>query len=196
MAYNIAQRSLAQVQHTLSAGTDRLRALLPGTGSFRALRDRLGRHEGIRGMLAGEADHAAGGVRGATGSSGVGALEFPSFLQFFGSRYSLALLGLSLVINRIHAVVPPANQYRSKARVRALVRAPAIIALVRACFLIVGMLVSMSDSKEGHSPYYYTIRQTLQISQGTRHADVLWSCFVAVCIACGSESFVRALDHE
>lgn len=95
----------------------------------------------------------------------------------------------------MHVNVP----YRSSAKVRAICRAPAIILLTRAILLIVGMIVRMTENKQAASAspkYYYSIKNAFEIHSQTTHADVLWSCFVATCIACANESFIRALDHE
>ena len=127
--------------------------------------------------------------------------DFPSFLAFFSSRYALALIVLTLVINRIHATVHVNIPYRSSAKVRSICRLPAIVLLTRACLLLVGMMVRMNEYDQADAlakgyRYYYSVRSAIEVDNQVSHADVLWSCFVASCVACANESFIRALDHE
>ena len=127
--------------------------------------------------------------------------DFPSFLAFFTSRYTIALIVLTLIINRIHATVHVNIPYRSSTKVRLICRLPAILLLTRACLLVIGMMAKMSKEDavqltgQGYQ-FYYSLRSTFEADSRISHADVLWSCFVASCIACANESFIRALDHE
>lgn len=150
---------------------------------------------------AGTGNNAGGG--GGQQGSRTRHVEFPSFLAFFTSRYTVALILLSLVISRIHAVVRVNVPYRSSARVRAICRAPAIFLLTRASLLVIAMMlrmaaeqVSAAAASEAVQPSYYSLRTVLDLDKRTTHADVLWSCFIATCVACANESFIRALDNE
>ena len=151
---------------------------------------------------------AAGANNAAAAGSNAGArpnhLDFPSFWHFFTSRYSIVLLILSLLVNRIHAVVPPSNagvqRYRSSKRVRAIVRAPAILLLARACILILGMTVRLNIQEGGGGPGkhlgFVRMGGDNAVITGRDHSDIMWACFVAACMGVCSESFIRALDHE
>lgn len=139
-------------------------------------------------------------------------LDFPSFFTFFTSKYAFLLCFLTLLINRIHHIVPPTIPYRSSIKIRALVRGPAIFLLARATFRIVSLMLRLmaaagnSSVTEGtgtgtKAGYASLVMGRLtgnsdKLIRGSEHADVLWLSFVACCVACASESFVRALDHE
>lgn len=125
-------------------------------------------------------------------------IEFPAFWSFIGSRYTVAFILCTGLANRIIAVVPPNLQipYQSSAKTRALVRAPAIILLARSCILILGMLGQLSGEQGVQA--YYSVKAGSLLSQESNltHTSVLWSCFIAACMAVVCESFVRALDRE
>lgn len=136
----------------------------------------------------------AGGAHGGAGAT----VDFPAFWSFVGSRYTVALILCTGLANRIIAIVPPNLQipYRSSAKTRALVRSPAILLLARSCILILGMLAKLSGDQGVQA--YYSVKAGNLLSQDSSltHANVLWSCFVAACVAVACESFVRALDRE
>jgi hypothetical protein len=138
----------------------------------------------------------AGGTPG--GGAGGVTIDFPAFWSFIGSRYTVALILCTGLANRIIAIVPPNLQipYRSSAKTRALVRSPAILLLARSCILILGMLAKLSGDQGVQA--YYSVKAGNLLSQESSltHANVLWSCFVAACVAVACESFVRALDRE
>jgi hypothetical protein len=144
-----------------------------------------------------EQAHEQPGAAGANGA-GVHHVDFPAFWSFIGSRYTVGLVLCTGLANRIMAIVPPNLQvpYRSSAKTRALVRAPAILLLARSCILILSMLAKLSG-EQGLQAYYSVKAGSLLSQQSSlTHADVLWSCFVAACVAVACESFVRALDRE
>lgn len=136
---------------------------------------------------------------GARNAAAAPTVDFPAFYAFISSRYTVALLLCAALANRIIAVVPPNLQiaYRSSAKTRALVRAPAIFLLARSCVLILAMLSKMSDDQGSQA--FYSIKADSLLGQqqaSLTHANVLWSCFLAACVAVACESFVRALDRE
>lgn len=165
------------------------------------------------GSAPGPGDAGNGRQRRRTRNDGM--LDFPSFFTFFTSKYALLLCFLTLVINRIHHIVPPSIPYRSSTRIRALVRGPAIFLLARATFRIVSLTLRLAAiaaaaaeagattegsgtaSKAGYASLVMgRLAGNSDKIRGSEHADVLWLSFVACCVACASESFVRALDHE
>lgn len=160
------------------------------------------------GEQTGNAAAAAGGAGGGTANAATGAsnggrpthLDFPSFWHFFTSRYSIVLLILSLLVNRIHAVVPPSNRgYISTRKIRAIVRAPAILLLARACVMIVEMTMRMNAQDNGGGSKalgFVRMGWSTEVITGRDHSDIMWACFVAACMGVCSESFIRALDHE
>lgn len=145
-------------------------------------------------------DAAAGGGAAANNAGGARvSIDFPAFWSFIGSRYTIALLLCAALANRIIAIVPPNLQipYRSSAKTRALVRSPAIFLLARSCLLILGMLAKLSEEQGAQAYYSVKAGSLLGRQQASlTHADVLWSCFLAACVAVACESFVRALDRE
>ena len=160
------------------------------------------------GQAGNAASAGAGGGGGGTANAATGAgnggrpthLDFPSFWHFFTSRYSIVLLILSLLVNRIHAVVPPSNRgYISTRKIRAIVRAPAILLLARACFMIVEMTMRMNAQDNGGGSKalgFVRMGGSTEVITGRDHSDIMWACFVAACMGVCSESFIRALDHE
>lgn len=122
--------------------------------------------------------------------------EYPQFLQFFVSKYALVLVLLTFVINRIHHLVPPRIPYRTSYKVRALVRGPAIFLLLRSCVRLLAMMMQMSGAEDGITTGNYTLLRDSILGESTKHADILWGCFISASVACAAESFTRALDHE
>lgn len=161
-----------------------------------ALSDRISdRAEALVAMYEQAQEQPGGGGRNGSAAATV---DFPAFWSFIGSRYTVALILCTGLANRIIAVVPPNLQipYRSSAKTRALVRAPAILLLARSCILILGMLAKLSGGQGAQA--YYSVKAGNLLSQDSSlsHAGILWSCFVAACVAVTCESFVRALDRE
>lgn len=217
-------RSISISFHLPVPGYGYAQRLKAGVGrAWQAIQDHQQEHQRDgHVVVAGAAQGAAGAIPAAgarrpgpppspPAGAGAATADFPSFWAFFTSRYSIVLLLLSLLVNRIHAVVPPSNtRYRSSKRVRAIVRAPAILLLARACILILGMTVKLgavegaaSQGARGGALGFVRMSSAWaarsaqgQLITGRDHSDIMWACFVAASAGVCSESFIRALDHE
>lgn len=136
---------------------------------------------------------------------------------FLRSSFFLSLLALSIIVNRIHHLVPPRRPLHSplSPSLRAFLRLPSLLLLFRAVLLLSFILLD----QKGYAPTLWTgARATIKLvgwstawagkSELLRLVDlgvqlkdaevsrVLWEPFVAVGAAVVTETFVRALADD
>lgn len=136
----------------------------------------------------------------------------PSFTH---SSYFISLMLGSVVVNRIHHLVPPRAPLRHPLSpvLRAAIRVPSLLLLHRAVILLSAVLLT----QKGYTPLGWTgakglvklvgwstvwagkseLLRLVQENLGVEQAmapQIMWEVFIATAIASVSETFVRALN--
>ncbi|KAM0756102.1 hypothetical protein T439DRAFT_320792 [Meredithblackwellia eburnea MCA 4105] len=153
----------------------------------------------------------AAAAAGAAGSARAGqaAAEIAGPWSFLWSGFSLTLLVLSILINRIHALVPPRRPQgrRINQTIRFLIRLPSLIGLTCA-IIILAPPFELPFTLPVPFPLNLLLRvlpfslETLSLptwllsNPDRTDRDVLWLTFLAVSLAILTDTFVRALDDD
>ncbi|KAM0791959.1 hypothetical protein ACM66B_004210 [Microbotryomycetes sp. NB124-2] len=175
---------------------------------IRAARDTVGTREQAHLNAIGDVAPTAAGIN----RNPTNLVEPPSALSFLTSSYFCLIVALSVISNRIHAVVPPrrALNHTPSPTVCRVLRLPSLLLLARTVFLLtVTILVA-----RGYNPMHWTSVPTLartltwlttwagksslpQIEKtgiaAVKADQICWETFLAVALAALTENFMRAL---
>ncbi|KAG0329776.1 hypothetical protein BGZ99_000512 [Dissophora globulifera] len=158
------------------------------------------------GLLAGTG--AASGVQGegsqaaaaadfaASAASGTGAGAFaagsktlqtpPSILHFFTSPYFLVLCFMSIVMNRINAIVAPRNPHPLKLSVRFALKIPAFYLLMKSAVITLALLTQ-------DRPALPLSWMLAGVRASYTESSALWLSFIAMGVSCTVDSFIANL---
>ncbi|KAG0057225.1 hypothetical protein BGZ83_000638 [Gryganskiella cystojenkinii] len=131
---------------------------------------------------------AASGPGGAAAAAAKILQVQPSLIQFFTSPYCLLLCFLSIVLNRINAIVAPRNPHPLKLSVRFALKLPALYLLMKS-FLIT--LALLTQDQQSILPLGWML-SSLRTSYNESHA--LWLSFIAMGVSCTIDSFIANLN--
>lgn len=131
------------------------------------------------------------------------------------SSYFLTLIAGSIVVNRIHHLVPPRAPLRHplSPALRAVIRLPSLLLLLRAVLLLSTVLftqkgynplecigatsliklVGWGTAWAGKSELLRLVQEGLRV-QDAMAPQIMWEVFIATAVASVSETFVRALN--
>ncbi|KAK3813388.1 MAG: hypothetical protein J3Q66DRAFT_348206 [Benniella sp.] len=132
--------------------------------------------------------HNGAGFKAAAGGKSVHHNQ-PTILQFFLSPYFLLLCFMSIVMNRINAIVAPRNPHPLKLSVRFALKLPAFFLLMKSALTTLALLT------EDRS----TIPMAWMISglkTSYTESQALWLSFVALGVSCMLDSFVNNLNSS
>ncbi|RUP50076.1 hypothetical protein BC936DRAFT_140428 [Jimgerdemannia flammicorona] len=114
----------------------------------------------------------------------------PTFINFFVSPYFLVLLFLSIVINRIHAIVSPRNAHPLPFLTKLGVRTPSIFLLCKSITILLSFLSSIHEWRD-HLPSFVA-----EASAGMKGGDVLWAAFKAMSTVTIIETFLSCVERR
>ncbi|KAF9291335.1 hypothetical protein BGZ68_004423 [Mortierella alpina] len=128
------------------------------------------------------------GSAGATSSSnGAKMLQSqPSMIHFFTSPYFLLLCFMSIVMNRINAIVAPRNPHPLKLSVRFALKIPAFYLLMKSVLIT----LALTTQDRPTLPLVWML-SGLRTSYDESHA--LWLSFIAMGVSCTIDSFIANL---
>ncbi|KAF9080808.1 hypothetical protein BGX23_001637 [Mortierella sp. AD031] len=150
------------------------------------------------------ASSSTGPAAVSTGGSGSGGLtgyglqngrllhSQPSMIHFFISPYFLLLCFMSIVLNRINAIVAPRNPHPLKLSVRFALKLPSFYLLIKSA-LITLALVTQDQGGIGGS-LGLTWMSSLKTSYNESQA--LWLSFIAMGVSCTIDSFIVNLHSN
>ncbi|KAF9581308.1 hypothetical protein BGW38_001725 [Lunasporangiospora selenospora] len=163
-----------------------------GIDSAASLAASLGAN-GISGSGAGAGSGAAAsgvnlGLGGFVGGYGSGsrALHTPSAIGFFTSSYFLLLFFMSIIVNRINAIVAPRNPHPLKLSVRFALKIPAFYLLIKSILVMAALLTQDQTSV----PLAWML-SGIRARYTESHA--LWLSFIAMGVSSTIDSFIANL---
>ncbi|KAF9429818.1 hypothetical protein BGZ94_009346 [Podila epigama] len=106
----------------------------------------------------------------------------PSMANFFTSRYFLLMFFVSIVMNRINAIVAPRNPHPLKLSVRFALKIPAFFLLAKSA-IVTGSLIL----RQFHPDLFKT---------SYTESNALWLSFVAMGVSCTLDSFISNLHSN
>ncbi|CAO3575096.1 unnamed protein product [Mortierella alpina] len=180
------------LEHTV-LGSSRLIGPFDGFGSINSLMANAGNsdlgtiHNGstVRSNHPGHAGASSAGT--AAGSSGAKMLQSqPSMIHFFTSPYFLLLCFMSIVMNRINAIVAPRNPHPLKLSVRFALKLPAFYLLMKSVLIT----LALTTQDRPTLPFVWML-SGLRTSYDESHA--LWLSFIAMGVSCTIDSFIANL---
>ncbi|KAF9174660.1 hypothetical protein BGX20_010341 [Mortierella sp. AD010] len=137
--------------------------------------------------VSGSAGTAIGANSGAGAGTGAKILQSqPSMIHFFTSPYFLLLCFMSIVLNRINAIVAPRNPHPLKLSVRFALKIPAFYLLMKSALITIALLIQDQPSM----PFAWLFSD-LKTTYNESHA--LWLSFIAMGVTCTSDSFIANL---
>ncbi|KAF9955087.1 hypothetical protein BGZ70_010354 [Mortierella alpina] len=179
------------LEHTV-LGSSRLIGPFDGFGSINSLiatgNSDLGTtHNGstVRSNHPGPAGATSAG--NAARSTGAKMLQSqPSMIHFFTSPYFLLLCFMSIVMNRINAIVAPRNPHPLKLSVRFALKLPAFYLLMKSVLIT----LALTTQDRPTLPLVWML-SGLRTSYDESHA--LWLSFIAMGVSCTVDSFIANL---
>ncbi|KAF9439073.1 hypothetical protein BGZ76_000035, partial [Entomortierella beljakovae] len=130
---------------------------------------------------------AAGTGSGVAVGSGVKMIQSqPSVIHFFTSPYFLLLCFMSIVMNRINAIVAPRNPHPLKLSVRFALKLPAFYLLMKSALITLALLIQDRPS----IPLAWLLSD-LKTTYNESHA--LWLSFIAMGVTFTIDSFIANL---
>ncbi|KAF8984517.1 hypothetical protein BGZ46_007777 [Entomortierella lignicola] len=147
-----------------------------------------------RGSIAQGSGSVNGSISAAIGvNSGAGGVTSsklmqtqPSMIHFFTSPYFLLLCFMSIVMNRINAIVAPRNPHPLKLSVRFALKIPAFYLLMKSALITIALLIQDQPT----FPLAW-IFSDIKTTYNESHA--LWLSFIAMGVTCTSDSFIANL---
>ncbi|KAG0213598.1 hypothetical protein BGX28_004015 [Mortierella sp. GBA30] len=127
----------------------------------------------------------SGGVAGATGANML--QSQPSMIHFFTSPYFLLLCFMSIVMNRINAIVVPRNPHPLKLSVRFALKLPAFYLLMKSVLIT----LALTTQDRQYVPLLGWMLSGLRTTYDESHA--LWLSFIAMGISCTIDAFIANL---
>ncbi|KAF9907815.1 hypothetical protein EC991_010507 [Linnemannia zychae] len=109
----------------------------------------------------------------------------PSMIHFFTSPYFLLLCFMSIVLNRINAIVAPRNPHPLKLSVRFALKLPSFYLLMKSA------LITFALVTQDHGLGWIS---NLKTSYNESHA--LWLSFIAMGVSCTIDSFIANLHSN
>ncbi|KAF9561197.1 hypothetical protein EC968_005824 [Mortierella alpina] len=180
------------MEHTV-LGSSRLVGPFDGFGSINSLMasnaqgDLGSTHNGstVRSHPPGPAGATSTG--NGAGSAGAKMLQSqPSMIHFFTSPYFLLLCFMSIVMNRINAIVAPRNPHPLKLSVRFALKLPAFYLLMKSVLIT----LALTTQDRPTLPFAWML-SGLRTSYDESHA--LWLSFIAMGVSCTIDSFIANL---
>ncbi|KAK3844889.1 MAG: hypothetical protein J3R72DRAFT_58318 [Linnemannia gamsii] len=113
----------------------------------------------------------------------------PSMIHFFTSPYFLLLCFMSIVLNRINAIVAPRNPHPLKLSVRFALKLPSFYLLMKSALITLALVTQDHGSLMGLG-----WMSNLKTSYNESHA--LWLSFIAMGISCTIDSFIANLHSN
>ncbi|KAF9128269.1 hypothetical protein BGW39_005213 [Mortierella sp. 14UC] len=144
------------------------------------------------------ASGAAGVSAGGSGSGGMAGYGLhnsrllhsqPSMIHFFTSPYFLLLCFMSIVLNRINAIVAPRNPHPLKLSVRFALKLPSFYLLMKSALITLALVTQDHESLAGMG-----WMSSLKTSYNESHA--LWLSFIAMGVSCTIDSFIANLHSN
>ncbi|KAF9293828.1 hypothetical protein BGZ88_004829 [Linnemannia elongata] len=115
----------------------------------------------------------------------------PSMIHFFTSPYFLLLCFMSIVLNRINAIVAPRNPHPLKMSVRFALKLPAFYLLMKSALITLALVTQDSGAGAGLG---LTWMSNFKTSYNESHA--LWLSFIAMGVSCTIDSFIANLHSN
>ncbi|KAG0332420.1 hypothetical protein BG004_001275 [Podila humilis] len=110
----------------------------------------------------------------------------PSMANFFTSHYFLLMFFVSIVMNRINAIVAPRNPHPLKLSVRFALKIPAFYLLAKSTIITGALLLNHSQQTTVSGLF----------SMPYTEANALWLSFVAMGVSCTMDSFISNLHNN
>ncbi|KAG0081138.1 hypothetical protein BGZ92_000346 [Podila epicladia] len=108
----------------------------------------------------------------------------PSMANFFTSHYFLLMFFVSIVMNRINAIVAPRNPHPLKLSVRFALKIPAFYLLMKSALVTGSLFLNQGQPTTSIFQASYT------------ESSALWLSFVAVSVSCTVDSFISNLHNN
>ncbi|KAF9376080.1 hypothetical protein CPB97_011049, partial [Podila verticillata] len=134
--------------------------------------------------LLGSDNSLAGSVGAASGSHLKLTHTQPSMANFFTSHYFLLMFFVSIVMNRINAIVVPRNPHPLKLSVRFALKIPALYLLMKSALITGSLLLNQGQPT------------TLIFKTSYTESSALWLSFVAMGVSCTMDSFISNLHNN
>lgn len=115
----------------------------------------------------------------------------PSMIHFFTSPYFLLLCFMSIVLNRINAIVAPRNPHPLKMSVRFALKLPSFYLLMKSALITLALVTQDSGAGDGLG---LTWMSNFKTSYNESHA--LWLSFIAMGVSCTIDSFIANLHSD
>ncbi|KAF8944205.1 hypothetical protein BGZ47_004536 [Haplosporangium gracile] len=115
----------------------------------------------------------------------------PSMIHFFTSPYFLLLCFMSIVLNRINAIVAPRNPHPLKMSVQFALKLPSFYLLMKSALITLALVTQDSGVGTGLGPGWMSYFKT---SYNESHA--LWLSFIAMGVSCTIDSFIANLHSN
>ncbi|KAF9981327.1 hypothetical protein BGZ75_007430, partial [Mortierella antarctica] len=180
------------MEHTV-LGSSRLVGPFDGFGSINSLMPNSGNsdlgstHNGSTVRSNHPSSAGATSTGHGAGSAGAKLLQAqPSMIHFFTSPYFLLLCFMSIVMNRINAIVAPRNPHPLKLSVRFALKLPAFYLLMKSVLIT----LALTTQDRPTLPLVWMI-SGLRTSYDESHA--LWLSFIAMGVSCTIDSFIANL---
>ncbi|KAF9541842.1 hypothetical protein EC957_002612 [Mortierella hygrophila] len=119
----------------------------------------------------------------------------PSMIHFFTSPYFLLLCFMSIVLNRINAIVAPRNPHPLKMSVRFALKLPSFYLLTKSALITLALVTQDSGAGAGLGLSWMSNFRT-----SYNESQALWLSFIAMGVSCTIDSFIANLhfngNHE